>query len=101
MSASNWARCPRCKARALAAAQKRAAELQASYGNVSPEEYSAALTALTTLPNPARLPETFREDYEITGAETGVVKVSYGGSCETCGLSLTFDSEHEIPGVDE
>jgi hypothetical protein len=45
--------------------------------------------------------ETFREDYEIYGAETGTVKVYYGGSCENCGLTLNFEHEHEIPGVSE
>jgi len=44
---------------------------------------------------------TFREDYEIYGASDGTVKVDYGGSCTECGLSLSFNHEHEIPGVTE
>ena len=39
----------------------------------------------------------FREDYEIYGAETGVVTVSYSGVCRQCGLSLHFEDRKPIP----
>lgn len=39
----------------------------------------------------------FREDYEIYGAETGVVTVSYSGACCLCGLSLCFEYRKSIP----
>ena len=39
----------------------------------------------------------FREDYEIYGAETGTVTVSYHGECQRCGLKLVFESTHPIP----
>jgi hypothetical protein len=39
----------------------------------------------------------FREDYEIGGAETGTVTVSYRGECQQCGLLLEFKAEHPIP----
>jgi hypothetical protein len=45
--------------------------------------------------------DTFREYYEIFGAETGTVGVSYSGRCDECGLRLDFEHAHEIPGVAE
>jgi hypothetical protein len=45
--------------------------------------------------------DTFREDYEIYGAEDGTVTVTYSGSCQSCGLSLSFRDDREIPGVTE
>jgi hypothetical protein len=42
---------------------------------------------------------TFREDYEIYGAETGTVTVSYSGECTECHLKLSFTEDHPIPGV--
>jgi hypothetical protein len=45
--------------------------------------------------------DTFREDYQIYGADEGTVHVGYSGSCEKCGLRIDFDHEHEIPGVNE
>lgn len=41
---------------------------------------------------------TFREDYEIYGAETGTVTVSYRGECQRCNLLLEFETTHPIPG---
>lgn len=39
------------------------------------------------------------EDYEITGADTGIVTVGYSGSCTVCKLSLDFTETHPIPGA--
>lgn len=40
---------------------------------------------------------TFREDYEITGAETGVVLVGYSGRCDKCGLAWSFEHSQVLP----
>lgn len=45
--------------------------------------------------------ETFREDYEIFGAETGTISVCYSGHCDKCGLTLAINEKREIPGWDE
>jgi hypothetical protein len=90
MSASNWARCPRCTARA----KKKADVAVAALAEAGLDDGTFTVTGRTS-------EATFREDYEIYGAETGTVKVYYGGSCETCGLSLRFEHEHEIPGADQ
>jgi hypothetical protein len=99
MSASNWAVCPRCLARAKAAEARKLAGVMASYGKVPVAEFDAARAAIEPV-HPRDL-AAFREDYEITGAEDGAVTVSYGGSCGTCGLSLSFSETRPIPGVDE
>lgn len=99
MSASNWATCPRCLARAKKAEAGQLAAVMATYGKVPVEEFDQSRAAI----KPVRESDhkTFREDYEITGAETGEVTVSYGGSCSACGLSLEFESPWPIEGVDQ
>lgn len=99
VSASNWAACPRCQAQAKAAAREQREKIHAAHDTMTHEDFEAAL-AQVPLPHPGKY-ETFREDYYIHGAETGTVTVSYGGSCETCGLALSFEHEHPIPGLAE
>lgn len=98
MSADNWAKCPRCTTVATAKFEAREAAIQATYGVAPVDEFDAARR---TLANDRAAFEhsapTFREDYEIYGAETGVVTVSYGGSCTECGLELSFTEQHPIP----
>ena len=48
----------------------------------------------TRCPN-CNFPDTFREDYEIFGAEDGVVMVTYEGHSQRCGSHLDF--RHEVP----
>jgi hypothetical protein len=98
MSADNWAQCPRCTFRGNARLEARAAEVQKLYGAVSVKEFEDARNALAVERTAfEKRPENFREDYEIYGAATGTVTVSYGGTCMDCGLSLSFDHEHQIP----
>lgn len=100
MSASNWAKCPRCTARARKEVEARAEQLQAGYGQLTKDEYMAIVHAPVPEILGSRPPHTFREDYEIHGAETGTVTVGYGGSCTECGLTLNFEHEHPIEGID-
>lgn len=95
MSASNWAKCPRCKAVAREQAQARVDEVTAMYGVVSAEEYEAARAELVP-PDAAvaAVPPTFREDYEFHGASTGTVTTDYGGECSACGLTARL--KHEV-----
>jgi len=53
----------------------------------------------TTCPRCKDPKESFREDYEIYGADEGTVTVSYSGSCTKCRLSLSFEDDHPIEGV--
>ena len=98
MSADNWAICPRCVKRAEAARAQQVAVTGASYGKVPEQEYAEAVAAIKDVR--AADYQTFREDYEIYGAEDGAVTVDYSGNCGTCGLSLDFKVRKPIPGVE-
>jgi len=103
VSADNWTTCYACRtkhdgdiAERIAKEQKR---LEHAYGTIPQDEYDAlraqagaAVAAIREWP----LEKTFREDYEIYGAETGVVTVSYGGSCTVCGYGTSFEERHPI-----
>jgi hypothetical protein len=67
----------------------------ASYGKVPVAEFDRARAAVKPIDQQDYA--TFREDYEITGAKDGIVVVSYGGSCEVCGLELSFTDKHPLP----
>lgn len=103
MSADNWTTCYACQTRRNDADDERIAEqrklIEEAYGQVSQEEYDglrgrveSAILEIEAAP----LGQTFREDYEIHGAETGVVTVSYGGSCTVCGYGTSFEERHPI-----
>jgi len=98
MSASNWDICPRCVHRAAQAADREADALRARYGHVPLDEFEAARAAIQ--PASRENYRTLREDYEIYGASTGTVTVSYGASCETCGLALEFTDKHPFSGLE-
>lgn len=98
MSADNWAECPRCVSQA---GQKRAEEqarVDDLYGTVPIEEFLSAQAGLSKadLPNM----NTFREDYSVHGPQNGCVTVDYAGSCDKCGLSISFTDYHPIPGIE-
>ena len=102
MSADNWARCPRCHARALAEFEKREKMIEAAYGQVSIEEFDLMRERLDNdREKHENARETFREDYEFFGADQGVVTAKYSGECNVCGLKLKFEENHEIPGVED
>lgn len=75
---------------------KRVADVQALYGKVPLEQFDRARLTLTNLASDSK--DTFRENYEIYGAQTGVVTVSYSGKCQVCQLSLRFEETHPLPG---
>jgi hypothetical protein len=91
--------CPRCLARARADAAVKAEAARALYGKVTVEEFSSLSATLRT-PDPKDF-RTWREEWFFSGAEKGTVKVEYGGSCDVCRLSLSFDEEHPIPDVSD
>lgn len=95
MSASNWAVCPRCMEKARAEKAELRAQVEAGYGVLPIDEFDA-LRARLAEPIDDEVLSTFREDYEIYGANTGTVKVSYSGSCEVCGANLDFQMERSF-----
>lgn len=101
MSANNWTRCPRCTARGRRRLEDQAVEIEKLYGTVTTREFGRACAELQTEEVEfERRPENFREDYGIRGAKSGTVHVSYSGTCQDCGLSLSFQYEHAIPDWD-
>lgn len=99
MSASNWEICPRCVVRARKREAEQLAKVMASYGKVPVDEFDAARAKIKPVV-PGDF-QTFREDYEIYGATDGSVHVDYSGGCSECCLSLNFNVERRLEGVDE
>lgn len=99
MSADNWAQCPRCLAERRAEVARLEANVQEAYGKVPVAEFDALRARADTLGN-AQLEASFREDYEVYGAEDGVVRVDYSGNCQVCSLALKFTHAVPVP-VDE
>ena len=95
MSADNWAQCPRCKARHQQALKDMRTKFAALYGTVPIEEFEQHRDLLATT-EATKLQETLREDYEIYGAEDGVVEVRYACTCKTCGLASEFRYSHTL-----
>lgn len=99
MSADNWAKCPRCQKALDGTVDTLTRRLADEYGKVPVAEYTDLQNRLAEAVVKAKAgSHTFREDYEISGAENGEVVVSYGGGCSVCGASLSFTDRHEIPG---
>jgi hypothetical protein len=100
MSADNWAKCPRCQKALDGTVDTLTRRLADEYGKVSAAEYTDLQNRLAEAVVKANAgSHTFREDYEIFGAEDGEVTVSYSGSCSVCGASLSFTDRHAIPGI--
>lgn len=95
MGASNWARCARCWKRADDEKVALREQVVASYGILPITEFDELRQRADA---EIVLKSTFREDYEIYGAEEGWVEVSYRGKCTACGLSLSFKDMREIEG---
>jgi len=101
MSAKNWAVCPRCRARRQQTAQRLWDAAANAYGVVPRGEYerlynAAAAYALRELNDDRAANRTFREDYEITGADDGEVVINYSGWCTKCNLSLAIEHRHSL-----
>lgn len=95
MSASNWAACPRCIDNARAAWAEKLKAVEAAYGQIPIEDFDRLRSEAAAIEvNPAAEAfQTFREDYEIYGADRGSIRIEYGGGCDTCGLSFSFQDE--------
>ncbi|MGG5257491.1 hypothetical protein [Phycicoccus avicenniae] len=99
MSADNWARCPKCLDRAHEQVLDLQAKVNASYGEVSIEEFDRLRSELSRraidLDDPTSF-QTLREEYEFHGAEQGKVTAAYGAGCTVCGLSASFSHSQVI-----
>lgn len=99
MSASNWARCPRCVAKRLSDLAELDVKVTQSYGAVPVEEFdrmrAEAIRQRIDVEDEGSY-QTLCEDYEIYGAEDGVVVVSYSCGCQICGLGTNFNHKHPL-----
>lgn len=91
MSADNWAVCPRCKLNEMNAVKALDYRVENEYGKISIDDFlvlrNEAQQRREALP---KQESSFREDYEIYGAEEGTIQVEYRGSCKYCGLVTKF-----------
>jgi hypothetical protein len=94
MSADNWTQCPRCARARGVEAENKAVQVEASYGNVTVEEFDQLRSELADL-RARPVDETFREDWEI-GVFDGEFYVKYKGVCGTCNLRYEFKHEHTL-----
>lgn len=96
MSANNWAVCPVCLSRAVTRYLDAANELSKAYGVVNFAEFDALRNKVAVKGVNESDFQTFREDWEIYGADVGSVTVAYYGVCGICGSSCKFTSTHEV-----
>lgn len=101
MSADNWAVCPRCKAEERKRIDQLKVEVDAAYGKLGLDafdklrsEYEHAIAEFIQWEDETKY-ATFREDYEIYGADEGTVVVSYSGHCNACNCGTDF--KYEVP----
>lgn len=99
MSANNWARCPRCVHRDQLEIEVMAAKVESDYGVVSVKVFDEERRLLAQRRDAHEAYDTFRtfrEDYEFSGAEEGIVEVDYHGHCKVCGLTLKIGNSHPL-----
>lgn len=97
MSADNWTHCPACTKRKKDELARDWEEHDALYGTQDVSEWVTAheeLKRRTAELDAENHDEsrtcTFREDYEIYGANEGTVYVSYSGFCKECKTTVKF-----------
>lgn len=96
MSADNWAACPVCLAKAREAVEAEQEKVRAAYGSLPIAEWDTLRAAAPVFDADSSEHRTFREDYEVWGAEEGVVHYSYRGQCASCGACCKFEGSHPV-----
>ena len=99
MSADQWSVCPRCLTTAEKREREQRAAVVAMYGSVSIEEFDGARDAIEEVRDEDY--RTFREDFEVYGADEGTVNIDYSGRCTKCSLALSFITTRDIPDTQE
>jgi hypothetical protein len=89
MTASNWQICPRCR-------HENTKSIEELYGTITLDKFMDKLHEV----DDDEKYRTFREDYEIYGADVGLIQVDYNGECTECGLRFTFHKEFQISVLD-
>lgn len=89
MIVDNWAICPQCLHEAEKASDERLRAVEEGYGVIPREEWEALRAKAEESIDPESL-RTFREDWDIYGADEGVVNIHYSGGCGKCGTRAKF-----------
>ena len=92
MSADNWAECPACSQKRERKIRDEEARVSSLYGVAPFEEFDAARQNLEKM-RLVKIEHTFREDYEVYDAETGLVKFTYTGRCTVCKATANMSCE--------
>ena len=95
MSADGWQQCPQCSEEAEKKINELTNSIDEQYGRLDPESWLEfkRCTELD-IDEIERSEQTWREQFEFFGAESGVLKVSYSAYCTVCKLKLEFKQEH-------
>lgn len=103
MSADNWRTCPKCLAKAKESYETQVADVQKVYGKVSAADYQKLLEKLKEIEKSDRkMPKDLREDYCLGITDSGVMRIDYSASCQTCGFSYRFKKDFQAyPEVKE
>jgi hypothetical protein len=100
VSADRWSYCPRCRNAKVENVEKIVEDLKNQYGKVTVEEYGLMLVRLDEARNELLKASDgstrydFREDWDISGLDDGVITFQYSGYCIACGLKVEFTHEH-------
>ena len=94
MSAPPLSTCPQCKAIAERQYVEAKTKADKAYGKVKPAEYQKMLA---DLPDPGKLSETLREDYELGIMDGGTFYVRYFARCDSCGFNFKFVKDESLP----
>jgi hypothetical protein len=99
MSADRWSKCPKCRDTKTAEIEKFEKLVDEAYGKVTAEKFKELNNQLSAMRAEAfkaseRNGYSFREDWEVTESEDGVVEINYSGSCNICKLQTSFKHRH-------
>jgi hypothetical protein len=97
MSADGWDTCPRCENDSAEKIKELELALADAYGNIELEDWLAMKEE--TKANIQWLEsqeETWRENYEFYGANTGTLSIRYGAYCTKCGLEFEYEEDVEF-----
>lgn len=93
MSADNWTTCPKCSKETRDRYERLYERISIGADLLPPGEFAALREALAECSADVTRKQfdTFREDYEIFGADGGEVHVTYRGRCTKCGLETKLE----------
>lgn len=99
MSADNWAKCPKCWAKAMDEIHQQAERQSNAYGKVPEKTWlknQRLLWEKTDNLNGSGFKESFKENYQIGVDIEGRFSVEYRGRCMACDASFEYKYETNV-----